>query len=68
MSLPCPACLAGSQREGFEFAGGYLHDSVEYVDLLHCNFCGAYYQRKGYAAPLRRISARELPDHRRVVS
>lgn len=68
MSLPCLACKLGAERQGFEFDGGYLHDSVEYVGLLHCNYCGAYYHRKSYAAPLRRIPARELPEHRRVAS
>jgi hypothetical protein len=67
MSLSCPACQEGARGQGVEFDGGYLHDSVEYVELLHCNFCGAYYQRKGYASPLRRIPATELREHRRVL-
>lgn len=63
-SLPCPACKLGSQQQGFEFDGGYLHLSVEYRDLLHCNYCGAYYHRANYAAPLRRIRANELREYR----
>jgi hypothetical protein len=63
MTLPCPACVDGAQREGFEFDGGYLHDSVEYAELLHCNFCGAYY-RFSYTLPLRPVPPRELEQHR----
>ena len=66
MSTRCPSCIQGAQRQGLEFDGGYLHDSRDYVDLLHCNFCGAYYQRASCTAPLRRIPATELREHRRV--
>jgi hypothetical protein len=66
VSRPCPDCEASAQAQGVEFDGGYLHDSVEYQALLHCNFCGAYYQRVSYTAPLRRIPAIELREHRRV--
>lgn len=44
-NTPCPACRQAAQSQGFTFDGGWLHPSGEYVDLLHCNYCGAYYQR-----------------------
>ena len=68
MSLTCPACKLGAERHGFEFSGGYLYESREFVALLHWNFCGAYYQRKTCTEPLRRVTARELSEHRRVAS
>ena len=64
MSIDCPACKAGAARQGFPFDGGYLHDSRDYDGLLHCNFCGAYYQR--ITLTLRRVPATELRDHRTV--
>ena len=66
MSLPCPECQASAVRQGFEFDGGYLHASVEYAYLLHCNGCGAYYARVNYAAPLRHVPANELVHHKEV--
>jgi hypothetical protein len=43
--IPCPECKAARVRDGETFDGGYLHQSGSYPSLLHCNFCGAYYQR-----------------------
>jgi hypothetical protein len=64
---PCPACKLGAERQGFPFDGGYLHESAEYHDLLHCNYCGAYYHRALFVAPLRRVPAAELREHREVI-
>ena len=66
MALPCPDCQAGAARDGHEFDGGYLHPSADYTYLLHCNWCGAYYARVNYAAPLRHVPANELQHHQEV--
>lgn len=60
MNIPCPECKAAAERQNREFDGGYLHPSADYSHLLHCNFCGAYYARANYAAPLRHVPAHEL--------
>ncbi|HZT04533.1 MAG TPA: hypothetical protein VFA39_19955 [Steroidobacteraceae bacterium] len=44
-NTPCPACKLAAESQGFPFDGGWLHPSAEYPDLMHCNFCGAYYLR-----------------------
>ena len=76
MSLPCPLCMpkhladmvqaAEWRDENGVRAEGWLHPSAEYSAMLHCNTCGAYFQRISYTAPLRRIPATELREHRRV--
>ena len=65
MTLPCPACVAGALYAQQEFEGGYLHPSHEYVDLLHCNACGAYYRRIDPPVLLA-VPPHELAEHRRV--
>ena len=76
MSLPCPDCMPKHltdmaqpdkwrDQNGVR-AEGWLHPSAEYSALLHCNTCGSYFERKGYASPLRHIAGTELREHRRV--
>jgi|GEM_PF-5919656 len=37
-------CLKADQEQGRE-CSGFLFDSAEYPELLHCNNCGSYYAR-----------------------
>ena len=52
--------------------GGFLHESRDYPSLLHCNYCGRYYECKkdhrGWAdsTTLRRLSPEEVAQHREV--
>jgi hypothetical protein len=66
VSPRCPACVQGAKLQRVEFNGGYLSQSRDYVDLLHCNFCGDYFKRMPHPMPLRRVPAAELREHRRV--
>ena len=78
MSLPCPACMPKHKAdmaqpeewrdENGVRAEGWLHDSRDYDGLLHCETCGAYFQRLTCCSPLRQVPAAELPDHRIVRS
>lgn len=78
MSLDCPICMPKHRADMAQpeiwrdehsvRAEGWLHPSAEYCDLLHCNTCGAYFQRLTCCSPLRAVPASELPDHRIVRS
>ena len=45
MSIECPNCEEA--REETEYAAeGWLHPSMDYPELLHCNCCGYYYHQQ----------------------
>ena len=64
MSLACRACEGAAKYDGREFDGGYLHPSMDYPSLLHCNFCGAYYKLE--RGTLHFIPQLELSDYQKV--
>lgn len=41
----CPNCLE-AMRESGDACEGWLFQSMDYPELLHCNCCGFYYRRK----------------------
>ena len=67
MSTPCPDCLQGAERVGLpQDEVPPLRPSRDYPSLWHCEFCGGYFRRSSYAAPLTPIPRLSLTDYREV--
>jgi hypothetical protein len=44
MVIECPNCQEAREQSAHA-SEGWLHVSMDYPELLHCNCCGSYYRR-----------------------